>query len=95
MRDFFSVNYTCTLIENPPNYVDLYSLINKSITHSSAEEFIQISPQFMELQLRVGQEQEVKISVAQAQEYPVDLYYLMDLSNPMSHYHPNQHKFVT
>ena len=38
----------------------------------------------MKLKLRVGQEQEFKFSVAQAQEYPVDLYYLMDLSNSMS-----------
>ena len=38
----------------------------------------------MKLKLRVGQKQEVKFSMAQAQEYPVDLYYLMDLSNSMS-----------
>ena len=38
----------------------------------------------MKLKLRVGQEEEVKFSVAQALEYPVDLYYLMDLSNSMS-----------
>ena len=38
----------------------------------------------MKLKLRGGQEQEVQFLVAQAQEYPVDLYYLMNLSNSMS-----------
>ena len=83
-RQFFSTNSTCNLIEDPQNSVDLNLLVNKSITTNSAEEFIQISPQYMKLKLRIGQEQEVKFSVAQAQEYPVDLYYLMDLSNSMS-----------
>ena len=58
--------------------------MNNSLTSSSSEEFIQISPQYIKLRLRVGQEEEVKFSVAQALEYPVDLYYLMDLSNSMS-----------
>ena len=38
----------------------------------------------MKLRLRVGQEQTLRFSVAQAEQYPVDLYYLMDLSNSMS-----------
>ena len=38
----------------------------------------------MKLRLRLGQSQSVKFSVSQSQHYPVDLYYLMDLSNSMS-----------
>jgi integrin beta 1 len=83
-RKYFNLNSTCKYIEDPPNSVDYSSVVNKSLTTSSADEFIQISPQYIKLKLRVGQEEEVKFSVAQAMEYPVDLYYLMDLSNSMS-----------
>ena len=38
----------------------------------------------MKLRLRLGQSQSVVFSVRQSQHYPVDLYYLMDLSNSMS-----------
>ena len=48
-RQFFSTKSTCNLVEDPQNSVDLSSLINKSITTNSAEEFMQISPQFTKL----------------------------------------------
>jgi integrin beta 1 len=83
-REHFYKKSTCKSIEDPPNSVDYSSLVNQSLTSSSVEKFIQISPQYMKLKLRVGQEEEVKFSIAQALEYPVDLYYLMDLSNSMS-----------
>ena len=83
-REYFNLNSTCKYIEDPPNSVDYSLIVNKSLTTSSADEFIQISPQYIKLKLRVGQEEEIKFSVAQAMEYPVDLYYLMDLSNSMS-----------
>ena len=85
-REHFSANSSCNSIEDPPNTVDYSSIVNQALTSSSSssEEFIQISPQYMKIKLRAGQEQEVKFSVAQALEYPVDLYYLMDLSNSMS-----------
>ena len=38
----------------------------------------------MKLRLRLGQSQSVRFRVSQSQHYPVDLYYLMDLSNSMS-----------
>ena len=38
----------------------------------------------MKLKLRVGQTESIKFQVSQSQHYPVDLYYLMDLSNSMS-----------
>ena len=66
----------------------------QTLTTTHYEEFIQISPQHMKLSLRVGQAQEVKFKVAHALSYPVDLYYLMDLSNSMSddrwEYHDNK-----
>ncbi len=37
----------------------------------------------MSLKLRVGQPEDLKLKFAQAENYPVDLYYLMDLSNSM------------
>ena len=44
----------------------------------------QVSPQRMRLEMRLGVEQTVRLEVARARQYPVDLYYLMDLSNSMS-----------
>ena len=38
----------------------------------------------MKLKLRVGHTESIKFQVSQSQHYPVDLYYLMDLSNSMS-----------
>ncbi len=44
----------------------------------------QISPQRVRVRVRVNKRARVRFSVAQAKQYPVDLYYLMDLSNSMS-----------
>ncbi len=53
---------------------------------SSTEEegFVQIYPQRVRVRVRVGRKARVRFKVAQAKQYPVDLYYLMDLSNSMS-----------
>ena len=37
----------------------------------------------MKLKLRVGHTESIKFQVSQSQHYPVDLYYLMDLSKSM------------
>ncbi len=47
-------------------------------------EFVQVSPQKVRVRVRVGKKARVRFKVAQAKQYPVDLYYLMDLSNSMS-----------
>ena len=47
---------------------------------------VQISPQRLKLQLRVGSSETVRFRVSQSQHYPVDLYYLMDLRYPTSIY---------
>lgn len=44
---------------------------------------VQIQPQQVSLKLRVGQAYDLNIKYAQAEDYPVDLYYLMDLSKSM------------
>ncbi len=46
--------------------------------------FHQISPQRIRVKLRPGLESRISFRIAQAKHYPVDLYYLMDLSNSMS-----------
>ena len=77
------------MIENPKNEVLIE--VNKSLTLGDGNvgpedttEFIQISPQKIKLKLRVGQTSKIQFKVANAKKYPVDLYYLMDLSNSMS-----------
>ena len=49
-----------------------------------SQRFVQISPQHVRLKLRPNLTSKLTFEVAQAKQYPVDLYYLMDLSNSMS-----------
>lgn len=44
---------------------------------------VQIKPQRVRLRLRKGEEHELVFQYAQAANYPVDLYYIMDLSASM------------
>ncbi|KAL0978387.1 hypothetical protein UPYG_G00169850 [Umbra pygmaea] len=44
---------------------------------------VQLTPQNIEVKLRVGVPQEFKVSFKRAEGYPIDLYYLMDLSFSM------------
>ncbi|XP_025415221.1 integrin beta-PS isoform X2 [Sipha flava] len=48
-----------------------------------AHEAVQISPQKVSLKLRINEAYRISLNYAQAEDYPVDLYYLMDLSNSM------------
>ncbi|XP_016949132.1 integrin beta-PS isoform X2 [Drosophila biarmipes] len=50
--------------------------------HASGK-IVQIQPQSLRLQLRVNEKYKLKVSYSQAVGYPVDLYYLMDLSKSM------------
>lgn len=50
---------------------------------ANEEDLVQIRPQRVQLKLRMNQMQELSVSYSQAQDYPVDLYYLMDLSRSM------------
>ncbi|XP_053116867.1 integrin beta-6 isoform X2 [Hemicordylus capensis] len=60
---------------------------NKPLTEGSQESNVhvtQISPQKLTVLLRPGNEETIQINVRQSEDYPVDLYYLMDLSASMS-----------
>uniref|UniRef100_A0A3P8WGT8 Integrin beta n=1 Tax=Cynoglossus semilaevis TaxID=244447 RepID=A0A3P8WGT8_CYNSE len=49
----------------------------------AADDVTQIKPQKVHIKLRPGDSKHFTVSVKQAQDYPVDLYYLMDLSFSM------------
>lgn len=62
------------------------STSNSSLTtssSSSSSRIVQIFPQRAKLKLRIGQAYRIKFAYAQAEDYPIDLYYLMDLSKSM------------
>ncbi|KAL5278574.1 ITGB1 family protein [Megaselia abdita] len=52
-------------------------------SYSKSEGITQIYPQKVNLKLRVNEPHRIDFSYAQAEDYPVDLYYLMDLSKSM------------
>uniref|UniRef100_A0A2M4BWI0 Putative integrin beta subunit n=1 Tax=Anopheles marajoara TaxID=58244 RepID=A0A2M4BWI0_9DIPT len=55
----------------------------QSSSSSSAGSIVQISPQRVGLQLRLNEVYNLQVNYARAEDYPVDLYYLMDLSKSM------------
>ena len=85
----------CSVVEDPqtdlkivddlPLTLDGY--VSDEVTSgssSSGSRYVQIRPQRVKLKVRVNQETSFKFKVAQSTQYPVDLYYLMDMSNSMS-----------
>uniref|UniRef100_A0A182MPP2 Integrin beta subunit VWA domain-containing protein n=1 Tax=Anopheles culicifacies TaxID=139723 RepID=A0A182MPP2_9DIPT len=52
-------------------------------SESAAGSIVQISPQRVSLKLRLNEAFRFNVNYAQAEDYPVDLYYLMDLSKSM------------
>uniref|UniRef100_A0A1B6CMD9 Integrin beta n=1 Tax=Clastoptera arizonana TaxID=38151 RepID=A0A1B6CMD9_9HEMI len=60
-----------------------YSSSSSFSSSSSRYEAVQISPQEVSLTLRINDPYAMSIKYAQAEDYPVDLYYLMDLSKSM------------
>ncbi|NXU59251.1 ITB6 protein, partial [Turnix velox] len=71
------------LIEFPISQVEIHS--NKPVTVETQNNspVTQISPQKLTLRLRPGHEETIHIQVRQTEDYPIDLYYLMDLSASM------------
>ncbi|XP_039609504.1 integrin beta-1a isoform X1 [Polypterus senegalus] len=76
------------MIENPRGTQKV--LQNKPVTNRSQnseklkpEEITQIQPQKMTLTLRSGEPQSFELKFKRAEDYPIDLYYLMDLSFSM------------
>ncbi|KAF3703391.1 Integrin beta-1 [Channa argus] len=76
------------LIENPRG--EQKTLKNKTVTHRrkgqeklKPEDITQIQPQKLTLTLRSGEPQSFDLKFKRAEDYPIDLYYLMDLSFSM------------
>ncbi|XP_056462810.1 integrin beta-7 isoform X1 [Gadus chalcogrammus] len=59
------------------------TLLMKDKELSASDDIIQLRPQQIDFQLRVGVPQTFKVSFKRAEGYPIDLYYLMDLSFSM------------
>nr|XP_045003486.1 integrin beta-6 isoform X1 [Jaculus jaculus] len=73
-----------TFIENPVSQVEI--LRNKPLSigrQKNSSDIVQIAPQSLILKLRPGSEHTLQVRVRQTEDYPVDLYYLMDLSASM------------
>ncbi|XP_023182240.1 integrin beta-1 isoform X1 [Xiphophorus maculatus] len=77
-----------TLIENPLGKRKI--LKNKPVTDRSKaggnlrpEDITQVQPQKVSLTLRSGEPQSFELKFKRAEDYPIDLYYLMDLSFSM------------
>uniref|UniRef100_A0A673H199 Integrin beta n=1 Tax=Sinocyclocheilus rhinocerous TaxID=307959 RepID=A0A673H199_9TELE len=75
-------------IENPHGSQRI--LKNKAVTNRKKgaeklqpEDITQIQPQKLSLNLRSGEPQNIKLKFKRAEDYPIDLYYLMDLSYSM------------
>ncbi|XP_058789061.1 integrin beta-PS-like [Phymastichus coffea] len=68
-------------------YKSFTEIIEDKPLHSKkGKATIQIQPQRMRVVLRQGEEQKVIFKYSKAEDYPVDLYYLMDLSASMEPY---------
>ena len=78
----------CFLLENPKTKILITAnktlTLGETVRPGGESEFVQISPQRINVKLRIGEKTRIKFKVANAKLYPVDLYYLMDLSNSMS-----------
>ncbi|XP_033219154.1 integrin beta-PS isoform X2 [Belonocnema kinseyi] len=59
------------------------STMSADHTGDEKHEAVQIAPQEVNVKVKINQAQRVRFSFSQAEDYPVDLYYLMDLSKSM------------
>ncbi|XP_033639880.1 integrin beta-1-like [Asterias rubens] len=77
------INKTCLNITYPVSSV----IIEENEELRDADEVlgdpVQVAPQKIRLKLRPGESVNLSVSVRQARDYPVDLYYVMDLSRSM------------
>lgn len=56
---------------------------HSSSSSASGSSIVQIYPQRVQLKLRINEVYKLDVKYTQAEDYPVDLYYLMDLSKSM------------
>ena len=71
-------------LQDPQNRIQIIQDDPLNLDPSPSQKFVQISPQRIKLFLRPGIEFKFDFEVARSKQFPVDLYYLMDLSNSMS-----------
>ncbi|XP_072524475.1 integrin beta-1-like [Salminus brasiliensis] len=77
-------------VENPRGNVSINE--NKPVTNRrkdvaeklKPDEITQIQPQKLTLRLRAGESKNFSLKFKRAEDYPIDLYYLMDLSDSMT-----------
>ncbi|KAG7201582.1 hypothetical protein KM043_004327 [Ampulex compressa] len=65
---------------------EMIILEDRPLSSAKGKDPVQVQPQKMRLRLRRGEEYHVNLKYSQAEDYPVDLYYLMDLSASMQPY---------
>ncbi|XP_064077231.1 integrin beta-PS-like isoform X2 [Macrobrachium nipponense] len=70
--------------ENVIEYENFYDAVEDEDFSDTTEHIIQMKPQKLKLQLRSGEPYNLTIKYRHVQNYPVDLYYLMDGSKSMS-----------
>ncbi|XP_053263922.1 integrin beta-6 [Podarcis raffonei] len=83
-EELISKGCQLNFIEFPTSEVVIHK--NKPLSEGPQEnnsDVTQISPQKLTVLLRPGNEETIQINVRQTEDYPVDLYYLMDLSASM------------
>ncbi|XP_036426715.1 integrin beta-7-like isoform X3 [Colossoma macropomum] len=73
-------NRECRDVVNP--VASVFITKNNNL-NSKIEDVVQLKPQGIEIKLRIGVPQEFKVEFQRAEGYPIDLYYLMDLSYSM------------
>lgn len=73
----------CSDITSPNSTVVINRDIPLSDAGGQSQDAVQVKPQEMTLKLRPGQPAKFSFQVRQAEDYPVDLYYVMDLSKSM------------
>ncbi|XP_017287388.1 integrin beta-1a isoform X1 [Kryptolebias marmoratus] len=78
----------CNEMHNPRG--EIKTVFNKTVTNRTrgekqlnVDEIIQVQPQKLLLTLRSGEPQSFLLKFRRAEDYPIDLYYLMDLSYSM------------
>ncbi|XP_071803361.1 integrin beta-1-like [Asterias amurensis] len=77
------INKTCLDITYPVSSVSVEENEELRDADPNLGDPVQVAPQKIRLKLRPGQSVNLSVSVRQARDYPVDLYYVMDLSGSM------------
>ena len=76
-------NFRNELIKSGCKSINKEKTTQTVLKNEEVTDTVQVQPQEVNLKLRVGQPAKFNLKVRSALDYPVDLYYLMDLSNSM------------